>query len=235
VKMSLAKSQTVDVILGTEPAAGSIAAKDPAGKMSAAKKAPANEPAAKIMQSKDVPGSELSRPGAPAEEQPRVEGINWLKDDSMLPKEIPGARITWFEYPSVVHSPESLDLVAVELLRCLREMRTKTENQPIIFIGHALGGIIIEKALSANSLEAKPILHSTAGIVFLATPFGVTGLFKDRSTYGNSLDAYLTRLKHFGEGGQNQLSSLLKNFVSRIEGEGASLVWFYSEVCFFPD
>ncbi|KAI9778778.1 MAG: hypothetical protein M1839_007868 [Geoglossum umbratile] len=107
-----------------------------------------------------------------------VKGVNWLKDEDMLPVEIPSARIMTFNYESKwsVDAPQQRRTgCARQLLEALRNRRNEekdTKYRPLIFIGHSFGGIVIEEALvSANSdRELQHISLSTVGIVFLGTP-----------------------------------------------------------------
>ncbi|KAH7314284.1 hypothetical protein BKA65DRAFT_119889 [Rhexocercosporidium sp. MPI-PUGE-AT-0058] len=70
---------------------------------------------------------------------------------------------------------------AIELAEALCNVRTKVSEcrRPIIFVGHELGGIIIESAFILSSASAderlRAICLSTTGVIFLGTPFrGVT-------------------------------------------------------------
>ena len=107
-----------------------------------------------------------------------IRNVNWLTDDHMLPSVAPYARVLRFGYrlPLPTHDPEArLDfkVIAKNLLVCLTKERKDFPDRPLIFIGHAWGGVIIEHALVAAfrpTEEAEPILNSVAGIIFLATP-----------------------------------------------------------------
>ncbi|MBO0134624.1 esterase/lipase family protein [Agrobacterium burrii] len=62
---------------------------------------------------------------------------------------------------------------AFERLITTPELR---DGNPVIFIGHSLGGLLIKQVLrfatdqSATSPQAAPLLNATKGIVFIATP-----------------------------------------------------------------
>jgi len=105
----------------------------------------------------------------------------WPRD--FLPHDVPHLRVLSYGYDS--DAPNSRYLVhsmihrqGKRLLDALVPLREKggAIRRPIIFIGHGLGGIIIKSALTfANAAEDggppwRPILLSTAGVLFLGTP-----------------------------------------------------------------
>ncbi|EPE32024.1 alpha/beta-Hydrolase [Glarea lozoyensis ATCC 20868] len=103
--------------------------------------------------------------------------VNWLKDESMLPKSLPRARVLQFNYTS---SPtgtpaEILRKIASELLERLSEARKNCGpglSRPLVFIGHGFGGIVISQALiMAHEESHQSILEATVGLLFLGTPF----------------------------------------------------------------
>jgi hypothetical protein len=221
-------------------AGNSMSAGETVSKIKAAKSAPAKDraekrPMATNTTENDPSGNGLPRPESPgrkaqAGEQSR-ERVNWLKDDSMLPKAIPEARVIWFEYPSV--SSLGLDSLATELLRCLRAMRTGSSDPPIVFVGHGTGGNIIQKALVAEPADAVSIFHSTAGIVFLASPFIASGIPSDQATSRAIWDLLgphrIKPASRRSSGTTSPPFNLLPVFAQRVKGEGIPLVWFYEE------
>ncbi|KAL6712927.1 hypothetical protein ACLMJK_009482 [Lecanora helva] len=117
------------------------------------------------------------------------EGVNWLKD--LLPKQIPRARIVTWGYDVNTHSSSELSKQYLydhgrQLVSdlCLDRKLSKTEQRPIIFIAHSLGGIVVKSALlhsdsaRAGALkEQKSVKLSTYGVVFMGTPHqGVDGV-----------------------------------------------------------
>lgn len=79
----------------------------------------------------------------------------------------------WFGEGAV---SQPVDAVAKKLIADLRDLRKEAdcENRPIIFIGHSLGGIVIEKAVITAKLQGVPYLrvfNAMAGCVFLGCPF----------------------------------------------------------------
>jgi hypothetical protein len=127
--------------------------------------------------------------------------VNWLSDENMLPKALLDARVLQFGYPIISRPSDpdkrmrDLDLAASRLSSHLMELRKDCPNRPILFIGHDFGVVVIERALirlaetvaekkDAETVgeenQAEPVreknpkqsvLESTAGIIFLATPF----------------------------------------------------------------
>lgn len=61
---------------------------------------------------------------------------------------------------------------ANDLLEALRTKRKKDDRRSLIFIGHSLGGILIEQALvnAHNNAKYLTIRESTTGLVFFGTP-----------------------------------------------------------------
>ncbi|KAH8645473.1 hypothetical protein BX600DRAFT_519485 [Xylariales sp. PMI_506] len=101
--------------------------------------------------------------------------VHWLKDPDMLPAVVPNARIMVYNYASRwdTNAPKiRLSICGEELMSSLQNFRGEA-SQPIIFIGHSLGGNVIIHALLHADTEAKykNILTSTTGLVFLGTPF----------------------------------------------------------------
>lgn len=97
----------------------------------------------------------------------------WLKD--FLPAQLPNARILLFGYNSNVAFETSISGVrenAVNLLNRLVNKRANTEERPIIFVAHSLGGIVVKRALVEATLDDsyKRICDATFGIAFFSTP-----------------------------------------------------------------
>ncbi|CAG7561103.1 unnamed protein product [Fusarium equiseti] len=102
---------------------------------------------------------------------------NWLRDGTMLPQELPSARIMAFAYNSVWYGDDavkqSLEGVANSLLLQLGEQRANCRDRPIIFIGHCFGGLVMQMAYTKafTHKEDYPYIHeSVIGMVFLGTP-----------------------------------------------------------------
>ncbi|KAK4452200.1 hypothetical protein QBC34DRAFT_435996 [Podospora aff. communis PSN243] len=107
----------------------------------------------------------------------RSGGVNWLQD--LLPIDIPNARILSYGYDSRTHgfaqkAKERLYDHGILLLEKLQKFRehTSTQERPIIFLAHSLGGIIVKGALIHASLDSNEydIKKWTAGVMFFGTP-----------------------------------------------------------------
>ncbi|RYP61087.1 hypothetical protein DL770_009852 [Monosporascus sp. CRB-9-2] len=112
-----------------------------------------------------ISGDPESGPSPPAK-------VNWLKDNNMLPRCFPRARIMQFSYPTSLADTASNNLKAVasELLRRLSDERKDCGpglSRPIIFIGHSFGGIVVSEALvMAKEGSYSSLASATAGLVF---------------------------------------------------------------------
>ena len=101
------------------------------------------------------------------------DGTFWLRD--MLPKDIPGARIFTYSYPSQLlwsRSEAALMEYTQTLLENLRNQRRNQQRRPIIYLAHSLGGIVCKEALikAKNDPRFSDLLESTVAIVFFGTP-----------------------------------------------------------------
>ncbi|KAH9901850.1 hypothetical protein F4778DRAFT_771119 [Xylariomycetidae sp. FL2044] len=104
----------------------------------------------------------------------------WPK--TLLPSKIPNARILTFGYDAYVAdwrgvvSQNRISNHAWDLLTSLGSHRDEdgTNNRPIIFVVHSLGGLVCENALVIARQRPEPhlsnIMSSTHGILFLGTP-----------------------------------------------------------------
>lgn len=73
--------------------------------------------------------------------------VNWLSDSDMLPAVVPNARILVYNYYSRWHinAPKTrLQLCGEELVHSLHDFRQGLHDRPIIFVGHSLGGLVIQ-------------------------------------------------------------------------------------------
>lgn len=99
--------------------------------------------------------------GADMDKRP---GVNWLKD--LLPQALPRAHIRTFNYASgwFKDAPkENLRDIASRLLSSLLAERSDSEanarnskaSQPIIFIGHSFGGLVVQQVMSLLYVETQ--------------------------------------------------------------------------------
>lgn len=73
--------------------------------------------------------------------------VKWLEDEDMLPAVVPKSRIVLYNYDSSWHSdaPKTrLQICGEELLCSIHTFRKDVAHRPVIFIGHSLGGNVIE-------------------------------------------------------------------------------------------
>ncbi|KAK0750679.1 hypothetical protein B0T18DRAFT_409408 [Schizothecium vesticola] len=100
----------------------------------------------------------------------------------LLKNDVPKTRIVTFGYDAdIAHffataSQNCIRNHANNLANAVAQVRerTETEERPIIFVTHSLGGLVFEDAMlaSRNSPEAhlQKVYYSTAGVCFLGTP-----------------------------------------------------------------
>ncbi|KAK4233072.1 hypothetical protein C8A03DRAFT_39245 [Achaetomium macrosporum] len=110
----------------------------------------------------------------------------WPK--TLLPSELPTARVLTFGYDAYVAdwqgvvSQNRIANHAWNLLTSLASYRERddTNERPIMFVCHSLGGLVCEDALLTSRLQTEPYLHNvhrlTRGIAFLGTPHHGSGL-----------------------------------------------------------
>ncbi|KAL4942952.1 hypothetical protein BDV06DRAFT_154049 [Aspergillus oleicola] len=107
-------------------------------------------------------------------------GVHWLRDESMLPRAIPKARILVYGYRSQWFGPDAVDIrlstIGRDLLGAIKVDRqdAKNKKRPIIFIGHSLGGLVVSKAVTVAKRESekfKGVIDCITACVFLGTPF----------------------------------------------------------------
>jgi hypothetical protein len=101
-----------------------------------------------------------------------AEGKLWLRDD--LPMYAPKSRIFLYEYnATVIYGGNRNTFIgkANELLEAIRIERDDVESRPIIFLGHRMGGLLIQPPLinAHNNPKYASIKGATTGLVF-ATP-----------------------------------------------------------------
>lgn len=91
-----------------------------------------------------------------------LEHVNWLRDPDMLPRIVPKARIMVYTYnPAWLSSASKtvLQRCGEDMMRRTHDFRNRKTDRPIIFIGHSLGGIVIEY-VGANLLLHQPLCSS---------------------------------------------------------------------------
>ncbi|KAJ5621527.1 TPR-like protein [Penicillium herquei] len=95
----------------------------------------------------------------------------------MLPSVLPRSRIIVYNYHSRWHAdaPKTrLQACGEELVHSIHQFRKGTDSQrPIIFVGHSLGGNVIQSALlfADKSDDYDYLPKITVGLIFLGSPF----------------------------------------------------------------
>ncbi|KAM3088293.1 hypothetical protein ACMFMG_002347 [Clarireedia jacksonii] len=110
---------------------------------------------------------------------PNSGNVHWLKDHDMLPSHLPNARIFTYDWNAGTEKNAATDTLFGHADALLRRLHIKrdgygTTDRPIIWIASCFGGLLLAKALhraSEVNNQCQNILHATAGIVFLGTPF----------------------------------------------------------------
>ncbi|KAF7524554.1 hypothetical protein G7054_g11381 [Neopestalotiopsis clavispora] len=104
--------------------------------------------------------------------------VHWLKDAHMLPQKIPNARIFTYDWNTNIERDAATDgllAFADGFLEALHiEKFEDSKKRPILFVASSFGGLLLIRALHrASERESKyhHILQSTAGVIFLGTPF----------------------------------------------------------------
>ncbi|KAK0659165.1 hypothetical protein QBC41DRAFT_331647 [Cercophora samala] len=114
----------------------------------------------------------------------KLTKTNWLDDKSMLPADLPKARILYFGYQSAWFGPnavrQTVNTAADQLLNALMgRLREKCPERPIIFVAHCFGGLIVQRAFHiAHSHRSNfpGLIDAITGLIFLGTPHsGVDG------------------------------------------------------------
>ncbi|KAH8589025.1 hypothetical protein B0O99DRAFT_726237, partial [Bisporella sp. PMI_857] len=103
--------------------------------------------------------------------------VNWLNEPTMLPAALPKARIMTFGYVSYWFGDDavrqSVNGIAGKMLQALCHERAECGFRPIVFIGHCMGGLVIQQAYKIATLHKEDypnISDSVTGVVFLGTP-----------------------------------------------------------------
>ncbi|KAG7429090.1 Kinesin light chain [Fusarium oxysporum f. sp. raphani] len=102
--------------------------------------------------------------------------VNWLKDPDMLPRVVPKSRILAYNYESRWHvnAPRTrLQLCGEDLVRNLHAFRKGVQDRPVVFVGHSLGGLVIQHALlfADREEEYRYLPRRTFGFISLGSPF----------------------------------------------------------------
>ena len=81
-------------------------------------------------------------------------------------------RILFLRANTVPRAPPSIEDVAKDLLKKLIDIRRNCPERPIVFIGHNVGVVVIERALMESSngdLGEAQVFRRTAGVIYLSS------------------------------------------------------------------
>ncbi|KAI0413535.1 Alpha/Beta hydrolase protein [Xylaria grammica] len=111
------------------------------------------------------------------------DGVVWPRD--LLPKDIPESRVFLFGYDSAITHLDQSSVAKTEIHSDANDLCAKladkrsatgTENRPIIFVAHSLGGLVAAQVLihgeqMDEGSAAKAVAKNLRGLIFLGTPF----------------------------------------------------------------
>ncbi|EXA29670.1 hypothetical protein FOVG_18861 [Fusarium oxysporum f. sp. pisi HDV247] len=111
------------------------------------------------------------------------DGVLWPKD--LLPQDIPESRIFLFGYDTGITHRDQSSVTKTEIHSDAEDLCAKlaaersstgTEDRPIIFIAHSLGGLVAAQILvhgeqRSEDSRTKSITKNLRGMIFLGTPF----------------------------------------------------------------
>ncbi|KAK3357688.1 hypothetical protein B0T25DRAFT_166748 [Lasiosphaeria hispida] len=148
--------------------------------------------------------------------------VHWLRD--LLPAIVPNARIIVYNYDSKWHSNAPkvrLQLCAEDLVQSVFAFCGGRVHRPVIFIGHSLGGLVIQHGLvHAHSTEAYTELpRRTVGFLPLGSPF-----------LGSKMHTFANRAAQF-----MSLSGSHRGIIDELELNNPALVEKIEEFCQLPD
>ncbi|KAI9367001.1 hypothetical protein BJX61DRAFT_547923 [Aspergillus egyptiacus] len=169
--------------------------------------------------------------------------VRWLDDPSMLPRFLPQASVLNFTYPKPPPGGGSWEIyvynVAIQFLHRLKEWEeTLAEKRPILYIGHGLGGLILQAAAPRAGSE-----EIDTGYIFLNTPFPEFAPSSFMEIYPSKYGIFPLGqvFRPYDSFKRIQAGQLWRSFVKRMGGEVQKLpiAWLYkaSEVSAgsFPD
>ncbi|KAF1844989.1 uncharacterized protein K460DRAFT_354850 [Cucurbitaria berberidis CBS 394.84] len=175
----------------------------------------------------------------------------WPRD--LLAQELPNVRILTFGYDAdivgVLNTAGSNTIrdhgksLAQDL--SMRRVRTQTNDRPIIFVAHSLGGLVVEQALliarGTSQPHVKSLLPSTVGIAFMGTPH----LGSNKADWASPITRLSNLLRKTNQEivavlkpGSEMLANLQQEFHTmledrrRNEGKWVDIFCFYEEVAY---
>jgi hypothetical protein len=156
---------------------------------------------------------------------PKEDMINWLHHPKMLRRVFPDARVitVGFDIHDCLDLPLDLGAFSRLLADSLEKLDVGSHMRPLIFIGHAYGGLIIEQLLvegataTSENRQIRGILGDVAGLFLFSCP--VTGSDNTidllAENYGITLDRpFFSNMRT----GSSVLRTLTNEFNSRVLG-----------------
>ncbi|KAK3941484.1 hypothetical protein QBC46DRAFT_430783 [Diplogelasinospora grovesii] len=102
----------------------------------------------------------------------------WLRD--FLPRDVPDIRVLVYGYDTSLlgsMSKDSIEHLGIRFLESLKAFRegTSTDQRPIIFIGHSLGGLVVKEALvqaskTSGDHQNDNLRNSCNGLLLFGVP-----------------------------------------------------------------
>jgi hypothetical protein len=152
----------------------------------------------------------------------------WLRD--FAPEDIPRARFITYGYDTAVvasHSNQGVHELAHTLLDGLVtfRQRTQTQQRPLLFVCHSLGGVVLKEALVMSSkvtdVKQKKLLEVmtvTYGLIFMGVPnLGLKHNQLETVVKGRRNERFVRDLLVNSDGEASQILSYLTNEFSDLD------------------
>jgi hypothetical protein len=158
-----------------------------------------------------------------------TDGLSvWLRD--FAPEDIPRARFITYGYDTAVvasHSNQGVHELAHTLLDGLVtfRQRTQTQQRPLLFVCHSLGGVVLKEALVMSSkvtdVKQKKLLEVmtvTYGLIFMGVPnLGLKHNQLETVVKGRRNERFVRDLLVNSDGEASQILSHLTNEFSDLD------------------
>ncbi|KAL7939468.1 Alpha/Beta hydrolase protein [Trichoderma chlorosporum] len=166
----------------------------------------------------------------------------WLRDS--LPHDLtindqPIARVMIYGFESTVarsKSMQNLEDFAIQFTASLQTLVNTTTMQPIILIGHSLGGLIIKQALislsRSENKDNQKLMQAIYGIVFFGTPHRGMDISSLIPMAGDGPNRFL--LESLSNSNSQILDTQHRDFRNALGDKGASEVFCFYETLQSP-
>ncbi|KAL5051676.1 hypothetical protein BDW71DRAFT_202829 [Aspergillus fruticulosus] len=182
-------------------------------------------------------GMNENRSGTNGDTTAAPSSVRWLDDPHMLPSILPEACVLKFIYPDPPPGEVLLETyvsrVAIQLRNRVQEWgSTVGKDTPILYIGHGVGGLVLQKAAPLRVVPQDIEI----GYVFLNTPFPASprNTYLAGSKYGifpsnQSVRSYGLFEKAMSSRGAFLDDAIWRRFVATMGGHVQQLpiAWFY--------